>query len=168
MSISNCCFSTCIQISQEAGKVVWYSHLFNNFPVCCDPHSQSQWSISSYFLEFSCIVCDPVDVGNLNSGSFAFSKSSLYTWNFFIYILLKSNLKDFEHNLASMWNKHNCMVSWTFFGIAILWDWNEYWPFPVLWPLLSFSKFSGILSAALSQHRLSEFEIAQLECHHLH
>ena len=40
MSGSNCCFLTCIQVSQEAGKVVWYSHLLKNFPVCCDPHSQ--------------------------------------------------------------------------------------------------------------------------------
>ena len=47
-------------------------------------------------------------------------------------------LKDFEHNHASMWNEHSCMVVWTLFGIALLWDWNENWPFPVLWPLLSF------------------------------
>ena len=48
-------------------------------------------------------------------------------------------MKDFEHYLASMWNyMHNCMVVWTFFGIALLWDWNENWPFPVLWSLLSF------------------------------
>ena len=119
------------------------------------------------FLEFSCIFYDPMDVSNLISGSSVFSKSSLYTWNFFIHILLKSSLKDFEHNLASIWNKCNCKVSWTFFGIAILWDWNEYWPFPVLWPLLSFSKFAGILSAALPQHHLLGCEIAQLEFHHL-
>ena len=43
MSGSNCCFLTCMQVSQEAGKVVWYSHLFKNFPVCCDPHSQRLW-----------------------------------------------------------------------------------------------------------------------------
>ena len=73
-----------------------------------------------------------------------------------------------NHNFASMWNECTCVVLWTFFGIALLWDWNENWPFPVLWPLLSFSKFAGILSAALSQHHLSGFEIAQLEFHHLH
>ena len=49
---------------------------------------------------------------------------------------LKPSLKDFEHNLASMCNVCNCMVIWTFLGIAFLWDWNENWPFPVLWPLL--------------------------------
>ena len=90
------------------------------------------------FLKFSCIFYDPMDVGNLIFGSSVFSKSSLYTRNFFIHILLKSSLKDFEHDLASIWNKRNCMVSWTFFVIAILWDWNQNWPFLVLWPLLSF------------------------------
>ena len=43
MSSSNCCFLSCIQISQEAGQVVWYSHLFQNFPVYCDPDSQRLW-----------------------------------------------------------------------------------------------------------------------------
>ena len=52
---------------------------------------------------------------------------------------LKPVLKDFVHSLTSIWNEPNCMVVWTFFGIALLWDWNENWPFPVLWPLLSFS-----------------------------
>ena len=105
-------------------------------------HSQrllhSQWSISRLFLEFSCFFCDPADVGNLISGSSAVSKSSLYIWKFWVHVLLKPSLKDFEHNLASMWKECNCMVIWTFFGIAFLWDWNENWPFPVLWSLLSF------------------------------
>ena len=90
------------------------------------------------FLEFPCFLCDPTDVGNLISDSSAFSKPSLYTWKFLIHVLLKPSLKDFAHYLASMWNEHNCMIVWTFFGIALLWDWNENWPFPVLWPLLSF------------------------------
>ena len=56
-----------------------------------------------------------------------------------VHILLKSGLENFEHNLASVWDVPNyCTVVWTFFGIALLWDWNENWPFPVLWPLLSF------------------------------
>ena len=80
-----------------------------------------------------------MDVGNLISGSSAFSKSSVYIWKFLVHILLKPNLKDFEHDLASMWNECNCMVVWTFFGIALLCDWNENWPFQVQWPLLSFS-----------------------------
>ena len=119
---SNCCFLTCIQISQEAGKVVWYSHLFKIFSqfvvihICCDPHSQRLWHISEaeVFLEspFLMIHMD--------------------------HVLLKPHLKDFEHYLASMWNECKCMVVWTFFGIAFLWYWNENWPFPVLWPWLSF------------------------------
>ena len=54
-------------------------------------------------------------------------------------IPLKPHLKNFEHYFASMWDESNCAVLWTFFGIDFLWDWNETWPFPVLWPLLSFS-----------------------------
>ena len=81
---------------------------------------------------------DPTDVGNLTSGSSAFSKLSFCIRKFSVCVLLKSSLKDFEHNLASIWNDCNWMVVWTFFAIAVLWDWNENWPFPVLWPLLSF------------------------------
>ena len=68
----------------------------------------------------------------------AFSKSSLYIWKFSVHRLLKPSLKDFEHYLASTWNEYNCVVVWTFFGITLLWDLNEYLPFLVLWPLLSF------------------------------
>ena len=53
-------------------------------------------------------------------------------------LLLKPGLENFEHYFASLWDECNCAVVWTFFGIAFLWDWNENWPFPVLWPLLSF------------------------------
>ena len=69
---------------------------------------------------------------------------------------------------TSIWDECNCAVVWAFFGIASLWDRNENWPFPVLWPLAEFSKFAGILSAALYQHHHLGFEIAQLEFHHLH
>ena len=90
------------------------------------------------FLELSCFFHDPVGVGNLISGSSAFSKTSLDTWNFMVQILLKLDLENFEHYFASMWDECNCVVVWAFFGIDFLWDWNENWPFPVLWPLLSF------------------------------
>ena len=90
------------------------------------------------FLEFSCFFCGPVDVSILISCSSAFSKPSLSTWKFSVHVQLKPNLKDFEHYLAGMWNEHNCVIVWTFFGIALLWDWNKNRPFPVLWPLLSF------------------------------
>ena len=100
------------------------------------------------FLEFPCFLYDPTNFSNLISGSSAFSKSSLNIWKLSVHILLKPSLKDFEHYFASMWNKHNCLVVWTFFGIALLWDWNENWPFLVLWPLVSFQNLL-ILSAAL-------------------
>ena len=119
------------------------------------------------FLEFSCFFNDPTDVGNLISGSSGFSKSSLHIWKFMVHVLLKPGLENFEHYFASVWDERNCAVVWAFFGIAFLWGWNENWPFPVLWPLL-FSKFADIMSAALSQHHLWGFEIAQLEFHHLH
>ena len=90
------------------------------------------------FLEFPYFLHDLTNVGNLISGSWAFSKPSLYIWNFLVHVLLKPSLKDFEHNLTSMWNEHNSTLVWTFFGIVLLWDWNENWAFPVLWPLLSF------------------------------
>ena len=90
------------------------------------------------FLELSRFFRDPIDFGNLISGSSAFSKSSLNIWNFMIHILLKPGLENFDHHFASVWDEFNCVVVWAFFGIAFLWDWTENWPFPVLWPLLSF------------------------------
>ena len=101
------------------------------------------------FLEFPCFLYDPTNVGNLISGSCAFSKPSLYIWNFSVHVLLKPSLKDFEHYLASMWNECNCVVVQTFLGIAFLWGWNENWP--LLYPVTTaeFSKFAGILTEAL-------------------
>ena len=90
------------------------------------------------FLEFLCFFNDSMDIGNVISGSSLFSKSSLYIWKLMVHELLKPSLKDFEHYLASMWSECNCVVVWTFFGIVLLWDWNENWLFPALWPLLSF------------------------------
>ena len=104
MSRSNCCFLTCIQISQEAGKVVCYSHLFQNFPVCCDPHSQSLSVVDETEVDasqgFSCFFCDLTNVGNLITGSSAFSKSSLNIWNFSAHILVKPIWENFEHYFA--------------------------------------------------------------------
>ena len=107
MSSSNCGFLTCIQISQEAGKVVWYSHLLKNFPQFVVIHTVKGFSVVNeaevdVFFEFSCFFCDPMDVGNLISGSSAFSKSSSYIWKFSVHILLKPSLKDFEHYVANM------------------------------------------------------------------
>ena len=230
MSGSNCCFRTCIQISQVAGPVIWYSHLFQNFPQFIVIHTVKGFSVVNkaevdVFLELSRFFYDPTDVGNLISGSSSFSKSTLNIWKFSVHILLKPRLGNFEHyfasvwvseshsvvskslpphglyspwnspgqytgvgslsllQVASIWDECSCVVVWTFlekelathssihawkipwteepsrlqsmgsqrvgrdwaththfwtfFGIAFLWDWNENWPFPVLWPLLS-------------------------------
>ena len=93
---------------------------------------------TNVFLVFSCFFNDPEDVGNLIPGSSAFSKSSLNIWKFTVHLLLKPGLENFEHYFTSMWDECNFAVVWACFGIAFLWDWNENWPFPVLWPLLSF------------------------------
>ena len=136
MSISNCCFLTVVQISLEAGQVVWCSHLLKNFPQFVVMHTVKGFSVVNeaevdVFLKFPCFFYDPVDVGNLISGSSAFSKSSLYIWKFLVYLPVMLSLKDFEHYFASMWKECNCKVVWAFFGIAFLWDWNENWLFLV-------------------------------------
>ena len=143
MSRSNCCFLTCIQISQEASQVVWHSQLFKSFPQFVVIHTIKGFGIVNkaeinVFLKFSCFFDYPMDVGNLISGSSAFSKISLNIWKFSVHILLKSGLENFEHYFTSVWDECNCVVVWRFFGIAFLCDWNENWPFLVLWPLLSF------------------------------
>ena len=171
MSSSSCYFLTCIQISLEAGQVVWCSHIFQNllqFVVCTQSKTLAvNKAEADDFLELSCFLNDPADVGNLISGSSAFSKSSLNIWHFMVHILLKPGLENFEHYLASMWDECNCVVVWAFFGITFLWDWNEN---TISSPVatVEFSKFVSILSVALSQHHLLGFEIAQLEFHHLH
>ena len=110
---SNRCFLTRIQVSQETGKMAWYSHLFKSFPVCYDTYKD--FSIVSetevdVFLKFLFFLYDLVDVGNLISGSSVFSKPSLNIWNFLVHIMLKLSLKDFEHNLTSMGDECNCLV----------------------------------------------------------
>ena len=140
MSSSNCCFLSCIQVSQETDKVIWYSHIFKNFSQFVVIQTVKGFSIVNeaevnVFQGLPCFFHDPMNVGNLISGSSAFSKPSLYIWKFSVQMLLKPSLKDFEHNLTSMWNECNCTVIWSFFGTALLWNWNENWPFPVLWPL---------------------------------
>ena len=131
-SNSNCCFLTCKQISQEASLVIWYSHLFKNFPQFVVIHTVKGFGIVNYaeiyvclfvcFLGLSCFSSDPVEVGHLISGSSAFSKSSLNIWKLMVHILLKPGLENFEHHFASMWYEWNCVVVWAFFGIAFLWN----------------------------------------------
>ena len=103
---------TCIQVSQDAGKEDWYSHLFKNFPQFVVIYTVNSFSVVNeaeidVLLEFPCFFYDPTNVGNFISGSSAFYKSSLYIWNFSVHVLLKPSLKDFEHYLASTWDQHN-------------------------------------------------------------
>ena len=113
MSSSNCCFLTCIQISAyrnlhtEADQVVWYSHLFQNFPQFIVIHTDKGFGIIDkaeidVLMELSCFFHDPADVGNLISGSSAFSKTSLNIRKFTVHILLKPGLENFEHYFTSM------------------------------------------------------------------
>ena len=123
MSSSNCCFLTCIQVSQEAGQMVWYSHLYQNFPQFIVIHTVKTFGIVSkaeidVFLELSCFFYIPADVGNWISCSSAFSKTSLNIWKFTVHILLKPGLENFEHYFTSVWDECKCAVVWAFFGIA--------------------------------------------------
>ena len=107
MSSSKCCFLTCIQISQEADQVVWYSLLFQNLPQFIVIHTVKGFGIVNKaeidaFLELSCLFHDPLDVGNLISGSSAFPKTSLNMRKFMVHILLKPGMENFKHYFTSM------------------------------------------------------------------
>ena len=167
MSSSNCSFLTCIQISQESGQVIWYSHLWKNFPPFVVIHTVNKAEIE-VFLELTCFFNDPADVGNLISGSSVFSKTSLNIWKFMVHVLLKPGLENFEHYFTSVWDECNCAVVWTFFGIAFLWDWNENWHFPVLCPLLSFPNLLAYWVQHFHSIIFQDLKIAQLEFRHLH
>ena len=107
MFSSSCCFLTCVQISQEAGQVIWYSHLLKNFPQFVIIHTVKGFGVVNkskvdVFLELSCFFDDLADIGNLISGSSAFSKSIQNIWKFSIHVLLKTGLENFEHYFASV------------------------------------------------------------------
>ena len=95
------------QVSQEASQVVWYSHLFQNFPQFIVIHTAKGFGIVNkaeiyVFLELSCFFSDSADVGNLITGSSAFSKTSLNIWKFMVHVLLKPGLENFEHYFTSV------------------------------------------------------------------
>ena len=143
MSSSNCCFLACIQISQEAGQVVWYSHLFQNFPQFIVIHTVKGFGIVNkaeidVFSGTLLLFRWSSECWQFDLCSSAFSKTSLNIWKFTVHILLKPGLENFEHYFTSMWDVCNWGVIWAFYGIAFLWDWNDNWPFPVLWSLLNF------------------------------
>ena len=167
---SNCCFLICLQISQEAGKVAWYSHLFKNF----------QFVVIHTVKGFSLVSEAEVDVflapllflwskrcWQFEICSSAFSKSSLYIWKSLVHILLNPGWKDFEYHLASMWNVCSCAVVWTFFGIPFLWDWNENWTFQSFDHCWVSQICLRIECSTLTVSSFS-FEIAQLEFRQLH
>ena len=153
MSSSNCCFLTCIQISQEAGQVVWYSHLFQNFPQFVVIYTVKVLTIGivkkaeiDVVLELSRFFDDPMDVEYLISGSSAFSKSSLNIWKFMIHELLKLGLENFEHYFASVWDECNYEVVWAFFGIGRKTDLSQScghcWVFQICWHI-KYSTFTA-------------------------
>ena len=159
VSGSNCCFLTCIQVSQETCEVVWYSYIFKNFPQLFVIHTVKVFGVVNetavdVFLEFSCFFYDPTVVGNLLSGSSAFSKSGLNIWRFSVYILLKPCLENLGISLLA------CEISVMWGSLNILWhclslglEWKLTFTSPVA--TAEFSKFAGILSTALSQHHLN-------------
>ena len=145
MSHSNCCFLTCVQVSQEAGQVVWYSRLFKNFPQFIVIHTVKGFSVVNeaevdVFLEFCCFFCDPADVGNLVSSSSTFSAYSLNIWKSLVHVLLKPSLKNFEYYFASVlqegirgqthWNHtHSKLVNLITLGPQpCLTQWNQAMP----------------------------------------
>ena len=100
-----------MQISQEAGQVVWYSHLLKNFPQFAVIHTVKVFGIDNkaevdVFLELSFFFDDPTDVGNLIYGSSVSSKSSLNIWKFTVHVLLKPGLENFEHYFAIVWDEY--------------------------------------------------------------
>ena len=103
--------------------MVWYSYLFKNFPQFVVIHTVKGFGVvneADVFLELSCFLNDPTDVGNLISGSSAFSKSSLNIWKFMVHVLFKSGLENLSITLLLCEMSCNCV----FFGIAFLWEWN--------------------------------------------
>ena len=140
MSSSNCCILTCIEVPQEAGQVVWYSHLFQSFPQFLVIHRVKGFGIVNkaeihVFLELSCFFHDPPDVDNLISGSSAFSKTSLNIRKFLVHVLLKPGLENFECYFTSMWDECNCAVVWHNYLIKTTglmgkkWSWGNAWKF---------------------------------------
>ena len=145
MSTSNCCFLTCIYISHEAGKVVWYSYQLKNLSPFFLIHTVKCFGIVNkavdVFLELPCFFDDPANVGNLISGSSTFSKSSLNTWKLMVHVLLKPGLENFEHYFARVWDEYNWWfehsLAFPFFGSGmktdLLQSCGSCWVFQICW-----------------------------------
>ena len=146
MSSSNCCFLIYIKVSQEAGQMVWYSRLFQNFPQVIVIHTVKGFGIGNQaeinlFLELSSFFDDPADVGNLISCSSALSKTSLNIWKLTVHVLLKPGLENFEHYFTSVWDECNCVIEYSlvlpFFGVGMRTDlfqsYGHCWVFQICW-----------------------------------
>ena len=146
MSSSNCCFHACIQVFQEAGKVAWYSYLFKNFPVCCDPHSQSFSLVNKtevdVFLELCCLFDDPVDGGNFFCGSSVFLNpvwtygSSRFTYSWILaWKILSITLLACE--ISAIVQQFEYSLALPFFGIEMKTDLfqscGHCWVFQICW-----------------------------------
>ena len=164
MSSTNCCFLTCIQISQEEGQVVWYAHLFQNYIQFIVIHKVKAFGIVNkaeidVFLELSCFppiqrmltIWSLVPLPFLKPAWASESLQFTYCWSLAWRIL----------SITLLVCEMSAIVQ--FFDIAFLWNWNENWLFPVLWPLLS---FPNLLAYWVKRH-LSGFKIVQLEFRHL-
>ena len=107
---------THIQVSQETGKMFWYSHLSKSFPQFVMIHTVKDFSVvneteANVFLEFPSFLYDPANVGNLISGSSSFSKPSLDIWKFLVCIMLKPSIQGFKHDFNSMGDECNCLIN---------------------------------------------------------
>ena len=110
--------------------MVWYSHLFNNFPQFIITHTVKGFGIVNetevgIFLEFPVFLYDSVNVGNLISGSSCFSKPGLDIWTFLVHIMLKPSLQDFKHDLTSMGDDCSCLMVNTFFSTTLPGNWEK-------------------------------------------
>ena len=151
--------------------MIWYSHLFKDFPQFVMIHIVKSFGIVNKaevddFLELSCFFYD-LRSWHFDLYSSAFLKYSLNIWKFSVHVLLKPGLKNFEHYFDSMWGKCNCVVVWAFFALPFFGNGMKTELFQSCGHC-ELSKFAGILSAALSWHHLLGFEIAPLEFNYLH
>ena len=162
MSCYNCCFLICIQVSQEASRMVWYSHFLNNFPQFVVIHTVKDFVVVNKaevdgFLEFSCFFYDSMVIGILTSGFSAFSKSNLNIWKFSLHVLSKPSLENFEHCFASF-------PILLFSSISVHWSLKK--AFLSLLAILGNSAFRWIIFPFLLCLLLPLFSANRLQCKH--